>query len=242
LGSLGVLYIWDLCVKIAHRHATDGGVFGQSYVVVEAARKSSKERHLALCQVSQVLSVTGPPRNCATVAILTPTRVWLRGRLRDQNWCNVSAVYRTSGAIEIAFDLVTHIELLRFVEALRAAMVSDLGLTVEVRFESVENGPVAAGHLSSTAGLRNSTILPKGWRESLDFDIDLAANQGHMRINGVAHINVCRQALGTLVDYHGLNDGQRDMYAGVLNAAIGKALKSACKHAAQRDAKTIVCE
>ena len=64
--------------------AQDGKPFGQprwpnSNQIIETDNSTPNEQHLALCEVHVLSNAVGPPINCGTVAIITPSQIWLRG-------------------------------------------------------------------------------------------------------------------------------------------------------------------
>ena len=211
----------------------------QGREILDSLEDANKERHLALCTVKQIGSVTGVPKDCVTVAIITPETIWLRGGTpRDE--CYTSASFRKTGAIEIRFDIKSKTAFTTLPDALVNMLTSDLGLSVS-READLETTKTIA--LSSASGLRDSKILPQGWRESLDFDIMLSAGlNGETHFSGVAHAMVARQALGNLAEYQGLDDAQRSAYADALDAKVNATIKSVCTNYRQLDAKNISCD
>lgn len=212
------------------------------YQVVEVTTSTALEKRLALCSVSVVQGQSGPPHDCTTVAIVTPTQTWLRGGFQTRS-CMVSASYRPSGAINIAFDVQPALDMLEVSNALLKMLKDQLGLSAEQTVDRY-NGDVQSVAIRSSAGVRSSRVLPPGWRDSLDFDLRVAPNYGKyggISIFGTAHVMVCRQNLPNLTDYQGLNDAQRTTYASALNADVVTALKSVCPRLQRRDDKTIIC-
>ena len=96
--------------------------------------------------------------------------------------------------------------------------------------------------LRSTAPLRDSKILPGGWREAFDFDVHFKKATGKVLIKGSAHPLVSRQALGSLASYTGLNDAQRNVYTSFLDSSVSEAIKTACKRFAKIDSKSLSCD
>lgn len=155
-------------------------------------------------------------------------------------------MFRPSGAIDIDYNVVTKQELLRLSDAIGRVMAFDLGLTT-VRWEArSSDGSIGVVGFRSVAALRDSAILSPGWREALDFDLELsdhrAIGQEAIIIHGVVHANVCRQALGTLAGYQGLDDAQRARYASVFDKKISDAIKSICSSYEQKDSSNITCQ
>jgi hypothetical protein len=231
------------------------------YLVAQSADSVAQERHLMLCETRIIASVAGPPRFCATVAILSPDRVWLRGSIKpiacydgyelhsktdhsslgSRNGHEVAGnTARPTGAIDIQWNVLTKTPVSIFSKPIKDLLSSRLKMMVDQDIVSSGRGEVAVVHLTSTATLRNSSIL-SGWREALDFDIDLRQLPNQVTVSGTAHVAVCQQALGELVEYNGMTDAQRGTYAAALDRAVGDTLIAACRGAQQVDSKTIYC-
>jgi len=204
------------------------------HIIIGSTESTVKETHLALCEVYSVGGNTGPPRACVTVAIITPSTTWLRGGYSD-GFCNAMAIVRPTGAIDILFEVITPNRVDAFLPAL-SKMMTGMGLAFEVLA-----GAKDRLRIRSAAGLRNSAVLQAGWREAMDFDVDLDRENDRILVNGVAHVMVARQALGNLDQYQGLDDAQRAIYATTFDSKVRAALKSACKSVVERDAKTLTC-
>jgi hypothetical protein len=211
------------------------------FVIAESDESTDSEQHLALCSVSMVGEAVGPPRDCTTVAIITATETWLRGGSRNV-LCKVGATYRNSGAIDITFDVRTKIDSLVMSNALMETLKANFDLSVEREVIRELDGRVHSIFLKSVGSLRNSKILQKGWREALDFDLIITPTTQQIAIRGVARALVCRQALGSIVHYTGLDDAQRATYGSALDSGVNTAIRSVCKSYEQLDAKTIICK
>lgn len=229
------------------KRARDGKWFDQrfgTYVIVESEGSAAEEQHLALCSVTRIGDVVGPPRDCETVAIITPDRAWLRAQTRQINIGDfiqrTSYSVRLTGAIDISFD-VAHRNPLELSGSLLRTLKTDLGLSVLQEVSRAEDGSLQSIYLRAATPVRDSKILQSGWREALDFDILLRPQNNRVDIRGTAHALVCRQALGDLIEYHGLDDAQRAAYAKALDGYVDAAIKAVCKNYIQRDAKTINC-
>jgi len=201
-------------------------------VVIGTLDSTVQETHLALCAVTSVRGNAGPPRGCVTVAIITPETTWVRGGYSN-GFCNAMAEIRPTGAIDLLFEVVTPKGADAFSPAL-TKMMADMGLAFEL-----QAGTKDSLRLRSAAGLRNSTVLQAGWREAVDFDIDLDRAGDRILVSGVAHVMVCRQALGSLDQYQGLDDAQRAVFAKTYDSNVRAALKSSCKSVIERDVKSL---
>jgi hypothetical protein len=148
---------------------------------------------------------------------------------------------RPTGAIDITYDVLTQKNIQVFSNAL-LGLLSDLELNAEQSIEKSADGTISGAYIKSAAGVRNSRILPKGWREALDLDIDVRVHPGGVWVQAVAHVMVCREALTNLVDYSGTDDAQRALYATSLDTRINAALKKVCTTTVQRDSKTLTCD
>jgi len=209
-------------------------------VIVESNLSTDTEQHLALCDVKVVGDAVGPPTDCVTVAIITPTETWLRGG-DSPGGCYAMATFRNSGTIDITFDVNTRGDPQMLSNALLRTLKYDLELQVDEEVTKAKDGKVESIYLRSAGSLRNSKILPRGWREALDFDIFLSTDEGKIAVRGIAKAMVCRQAVGTLINYTGLDDSQRSLYANKFDSAVNEAIKSVCQNYRQQDAKTIFC-
>jgi hypothetical protein len=201
-------------------------------VIVATVESTALETHLALCGVVEIGGNTGPPLGCVTVAIITPEVTLLRAGFSGQ--CRAAAVIRTSGSIEIVFDVVTSKHADDFRGAL-TNMFKQMGLPFQVKFQSQYALQIAA-----STGPRNSNILG-GWRETANLDISLNRQDDRIVVNGVASVMVCRQALGRSDQYHGLDDAQRMTFATRFDSSVKAALKAPCRMAYELDAKTLHC-
>jgi hypothetical protein len=202
------------------------------------------EQHFASCAVSDIGGVSGPPRDCKTVAIMTKKITLLRVTVYAGEHCYTqsSATYRVnSGKIDIKYQIQTTLPLDRFAEALRRMLQDDLGMATDSDVRKAENGDVESVVLQATAALRDSTILKGGWRESLDFDLDIGIDGGSVDVKGTSAPMICRQASGNLVDYQIPDDAQRGLYARTLDNLVGKALSGACANGKKVDSSTVVC-
>lgn len=210
-------------------------------MIVQSSESTADERHLALCDVPKLSAAIGPPINCKTVAIITPTTTWLRGANPPPN-CLLAASFSATGVIIIRFDILTHKDVQLFSNALLKMLDSELRLKAEQDATPLPNGEVEEVSILSVGALRNSTILQPGWREAVDFNFQLSSDKSKVHVLGIAFVMVCRQALGNVTQYHGLDDAQRATYAAVLDSLVENAITSACKYYVKRDAKTISCK
>jgi hypothetical protein len=223
-------------------HARSGQPFNRRYVIIEADRSASDEQHLALCLVTQVGDVVGPPRQCATVAILTRGGAWLRTGDSDLTSCYAGTSFRPSGAIDIRFDVLTRAGLAPLSASLLKMLQSELKLSSEENRSVSSSGSIQSIEIRSATGPRTSEVLPGGWREAVDFDVTMRVEEGKVRIEGAAHALVCRQALGSFRQYQGMDDAQRATYAAFLDARVDAAIKAACPGYVRRDARTVQCD
>ena len=220
--------------------AKEGTVFGNEYMIVETSESTPAERHFALCGVRSIRGVQGPPTDCTTIAILTPDQTWLRGGNRNQMFCNAMATFRPSGAIDIDFDLLAHSSLQKVSASLLSLLQTNMGLQA-VEQAHGQNGDYIS--IESTSGLRESKILGGGWRESVNLDVAVdRVNEGKIRVHATANVGVCRQNVGSVTAYHGLNDAQRSAYSSELDSLLGEALRDSCVNGHPQDSKTIVCD
>lgn len=223
-------------------NASSGVPFG-NFIVVEASESPPNEQHLALCEVRVVGDAVGPPKDCATVAIITPTVTLLRrGATSRSVMCLASASFRLGGAIDISFEVQTKLKLSAFSDSFARMLKDDLGLITEQQSDIGERGELRAISFRSTAPLRDSPILKNGWRESLDFDLRLNLLSDKIGIQATTKPLVCRQASGQAVDYHGPTDAQKATYAMVLNDHVSRAIARSCKKFSPIDAKTVSCQ
>src|SRR5262249_42324465 len=175
----------------------------------------------------------GPPRDCATVAIVTPALTLLRVEASDED-CRAQSyateTLRQSGSIDIHFTIQTSKDVTSFSESVGRMLREELGLQTSVLTMQHQNtGEVILTVLASTVGLRDSTILNGGWREALDFGVTLAKTSGGtISVSGTPGPMVCRQATGQIIDYHGLDGAQTTSYASVLTKDLKHALTRVC--------------
>jgi hypothetical protein len=224
------------------KNAESGKPLNNHFQIVEASESRPGEQHLALCEVRVINGDPGPPHNCATVAIITPTKTLLRMGVAP--WplpmCVAAATFRTSGAIDINFQIRTDLDASAFSDSLARMLKDDLGFATE-QVDRTEAGRIVGVSFRSTAALRDSPILQGGWREALDFDLSVSPEHGNIAVHGYTDPKVCRQASGQLIDYHGPDDKQKATYATVLNESVKRAITRVCRQVTKVDDRTIEC-
>jgi hypothetical protein len=232
--------------KLLH-YAKSGEAFGErhrKYQIVEAVPPIDGEQHLAICFIS---NQSGPPRDCVTVAIITKTDTWLRGELGDGGsfGCNASGYSRTSGSIGIRYDVFTSNNPTEFAKAVSDLLRSRQNITPELTFYKNSDGSVYSIWLNSSAPLRDSKVLSAGWREAYDFDVYFGRKDHEeldLSIQATLRPMVSRLAGGSLTEYQGLDDAQRNTYSAFFDTLLGDAIKSACVHWTQIDGEKITCQ
>ena len=249
---LGLFYYWapisafrngEAAFNELRAHAEVGDVF-DSHVIIEAKPRRNGETRFALCDVTSLSNLHGPPFYCGTVAVITDNNIWMRGadpkRIRcPSHW----VTSRPTGAIDISWTIVTRRNIEAFGQAIQNMLQNELGLVAIRRNEKDENGGIGSVLLKSAAPMRDSKILPSGWRESMDYDLEIIA-QGvdSLTVNGTAHILVSRLNLPSLKDYNGMDDAQISTYESALDKHTSAAIRTACKTSSEIDAGTISCD
>lgn len=213
-----------------------------SNIIVQEKDSSQEELHLALCRVQEVRGTIGPPKECVTVAVITPGVQWLRTRAISHEFCYASASFRYSGAIDIEFQINTALGPLKISEEILRMLRDELNLSAERHVTQYRTGSVNSVYIAASGGLRNSQILGGGWREALDFDIFINSSDDGVDLRGTAHAMVSRQALGSVVEYQGLSDVQRVTYAKTLESSVVDAIKKSCNKFTKVDSARIMCE
>lgn len=143
----------------------------------------------------------------------------------------------------MSFEVTTARKVTDFSTQLQKKLALDLSLSVEADETISSDGHVNSVTLRSTAPLRDSKILTGGWRESFNFDVSLhAAADGKVRIRGATQPLVCRQALGNVRDFHGLDEAQRSLYASALDGFVEAAISSTCTSFRKIDASRVTCD
>jgi hypothetical protein len=252
-AAIGEGYFWAPLEKFREGQAAfsklasaaqSGRLFNTHYQVVQAAGSTAGEQHLALCSVRAVKGVIGLPYECITVAIVTPTGTWLRGGAvpSGEMICTTAAYIRLTGAIDIRFEVDSKLGIQKFSDGIVKMLTGKLGLAAEADPERDERGQLISIAITSSAGLRNSKILPPGWREAIDFDVNVEnESKNQIEIRGTAHALVSRTAVSDLDEYQGLSDAQRTTYANALNGDIKGAISAQCSNFVQKDDKSVVC-
>lgn len=226
-------------------HAVDGTPFtdgGDPVVMVVDTDSPPQEQHIALCQVKVVNGKAGPPHDCSTVAIVTQHGTVLRSVAPMKGGCVSSglSVLRLSGAIDIKLEVETTLDAREFSNSLKRMLEDDLGFSVdESMFDT--DGKLVFVSLAGTAPLRDSVILPRGWRESIDFDIRISPSHTGYVVEGTTRPLVSRRADGNRVNYHGPTDAQSALYAATLDGKVRTALSRPCKVATKLDDRRIKC-
>jgi hypothetical protein len=251
-------YIWAMVKELDQGQAAldqllnlakSGAVFSSKdgysqHEIVETTSSTRIERHLALCYVSKHL---GPPRDCVTVAIITSQEIWLRGKTAGLApfGCNSAAESRPSGSIRITYNVRSEASPMLFAEALQKILISAQSLSTELVPSSDPEGTVYSVLLNSSAPLRDSKVLSKGWRESFDFDVYFGRRDSQkavVSVDGTLQPLVSRLARGSLAEYQGLNDAQRNTYMTTFDNLVGESIKTTCPNFVQIDSETISCK
>lgn len=217
-------------------------------VIVETAASSKNERHLARCSVTTVGDTLGPPRDCVTMAILTPERNWLRGEVPQPppergeyvlDMCPTAAHIRLGGAIDINYDVRAPASIAVLAQAIQHALETRLDLKVEL--DDAHGAHYVS--LDAASGMHNSKVLTTGWREIMDVSVYVESNESEhiVSISGLAHLLVVRQAVADISRYQGLNDAQRTLYARELDDVFADAIASVCQRFRRIDDKTVSC-
>jgi len=219
------------------------GVVSGGAQIIESADSSAAERHLALCRVRVIAGAAGPPQDCVTVAVKTKSGAWLRGGY-DQATCLEGASTRLSSGIDISFVVKTNLNVTVFTASLQKMLENRLQLETKVEYSTDRANQVLAASVTGTGGLRNSTILDSGWRESFDFDgwVSTTSAAHEIKVRGVIKPLVTREAVGTLTSYEGTNDQQRAQYASALNADVDASIKAVCANYVRLDDWNISCD
>ncbi|MCX5855595.1 MAG: hypothetical protein NTZ24_13675 [Deltaproteobacteria bacterium] len=209
--------------------------------IVQSETSSADEKHLALCRVTEISGIAGPPKECATVAIITPEGTWLRGV--DEKACTKmpSLSIGGAGAINIEFEILTKKSPLLFANKLKDHLVPRLVLTPQL---DVYGSPPASADtviLRFTSPIRDSKIL-KGWRDTLDFTVRFHRKDNKVFLSGIAHPMVCQQNRPNISEFHGLDHAQSETYAQFLDNEVAAAIQSSCRHYEKKDSKIIACD
>jgi hypothetical protein len=227
-------------------HAISGAPFTDGYgfwQVVETNTSEPSEQHLALCQVSKQ---GGPPRECVTVAIITPQETWLRGELSERFMgCPTSAFIRISGSIGILYNVKSSASPVLFATSVQKDLNNSQQLTTDLIKYADTNGVAYSVRLNVGVGLRDSRVLSGGWREALDFDVYFGrhdSRKDYLSVEGTLNPMVSRLAGGSLTEYQGLNDAQRNTYMTTFDKLVGNAIRASCQKAVDVNSKTIACE
>jgi hypothetical protein len=235
----GRAVIQDLQARASSGISVDGKI------VVEALESKPGEQHLAFCNARTIKGAQGPPQHCQTVAIVTPSLTLVRARLLDiikPLVCRTSATVRLSGAIDIAFEVQTKLDPTEFSNSIYRTLTEQLAFQSETDVFKDDRGKITNISIRSTAPYRESPILKNGWRESIDFDVDIAVNDKGIEVRAYSKPMVCRQAAGQSIEYHGPDDAQKATYASVLNGYVGQAITKACIRYTQIDSRRIECQ
>lgn len=222
-------------------YARTGEIFDEKYQVVAATPELDHERHLAICSVSKY---RGPPTRCHTVVVIKGQEIYLRGESERTSCPAPSIALRPSGSIDVQYKVITHDGLLVFALSVNDMLATKQGLLGDLITSKDSRESVTSVWLRSAAPLRDSKVLSAGWREAYDFDVYFywaEANQNEMGVEATLRPMVSRLAVGSLVQYQGLDDAQRTRYASYFDLLIGDAIKAACHRWKQIDGININC-
>jgi hypothetical protein len=155
-----------------------------------------------------------------------------------------SASFRVSGSIDVKYKVKTQDSPLVFASSVNDSLGAQQGLLGDLETSKDSRGLVTSVRLSSAAPLRDSKVLPAGWRDTYDFDVYLyksEAAQNQIDIDATLRPMVSRLAVGSLIHYQGLDDAQRSIYSNYFDLLIGDAIKAACHRWKQIDGANIDC-
>lgn len=224
--------------------AKKGSSYEGKFQIVGALEYVGEEQHLAVCTVTDIDGRHGPPKDCHTAVIVTPQQTYIRVlEVTRDAWCQTAAEIRASGAINIKFEISKLADASVLSEPFLDMLKTKLALSTEydVR-KSTETGKIEEINFTSTTGLRDSKLIAGGWREALDFDVDVRTkDDGSVSIIGHTQPIISRYASGNLTEYHAPNDAQRSTYAKAFNDSVIEAINKACPSAVQLDDRRIQC-
>jgi hypothetical protein len=223
------------------KHSESGNIFGRRQIV-GIDQPIAEEQHLALCAVRVVRGRSGPPQDCTTVAMLAKGRQTLIRVGTLPLRCNAAATFRVTPTIDIKFNINTRKSANEFTEALKNMLEMHLGFTADIDLEKDERAKIYAVGFTATVALRDSPILQRGWRESLDLDIAVRPQDGGIAVRGTLRPMVCRQAMGNHTKYHGPDDAQKAAYAAAIDNHVAEAIKASCRRFVKHDATRISCD
>lgn len=209
----------------------------KGYQIVEALPIKHEEKRFALCEVS---AEYGPPRDCVTVAIIAKQETWLRVG-KEPSSCFLRAFARNSGSIGIQYTVQTKTNPTQFANAVRDMLKARQDIMAQL---AVFGNPPSSVRLMSTAPLRDSKTLQRGWRETYDFEVYFGRRGSadtELSIEGTLVPLVNRLATGSLTEYQGLTDAQRSLYMTTFDRLVLDAVKMTCSNYRQLDAERIDC-
>jgi len=205
--------------------------------IVEADMSTSSQRNIALCEVFVIDGTIGPPRSCEVVAMATEQATLVRTYYPGLP-CNAGNIINKSGSIIIEFKVYSDLDFDYFPNTLSRMLREELKMSVRRRKLGSE-----AVRLFSTTGLRESLIVEPKWREAFDFEIFVMKDgPGVVSVSGTTNPIVSRQASGSLVNYHGLDDALRNRYATAFDNLVKEALIRSCSEYTLPDDRTIECQ
>jgi hypothetical protein len=224
------------------KYNEDNKEFSKTSMIVESDTSTDNERHLALCEVTYINGKSGPPYNCVTVAILTPRETLLRAGFTNRLMCHESGAITKTGALRVFFNVTTANAPEKLVSSIIKTLSEKLELETEQEISKDRLGNISSVKIRSSSALRNSKILERGWREVVDFDIDIEPRSNLLTIHGVGHVLVCRQALGSLFQYNGLDNNQQNLYLSAFHTRIEDAIKAMCTNYKKIDSSEVNCD
>jgi hypothetical protein len=224
-------------VTAMRQRAATGAVL-QGFRIAEIISQPPNERHFARCAVRQIAGSEGPPTECETVAIETPGAIYVKAII-PQASCNAMTSLETDGAtINIDFDIDTRKAASAFSEPIKAMLKNELELEFRQRINETSSFA-----FSGIAPMRNSKVLGGSLREAFNFDVWLTKREGKgYALSAQAKPMICSTAAGNAIEYHGLNDGQKETYAKSLEKSVSAAIAKGCTTFHPVDRKTLICE
>lgn len=209
-------------------------------VVLEAG--TDNEKNFALCVINTINGFAGPPTRCSTVAIERNGKFLIRATpslaVPD---CSQAVSFSFGRSIIVDFDIDTSLNIKDFGSSITKALEASLAVQTEGRFAQDRDGSATSYFMMASSPLRESAILGGGWRESIDLNL-FVSRISASKLTVTANARPLVNRLATEYnEYHGPNDGQVDLYAKAISAAIEGGIKTLCSHGIKIDDKTITC-
>jgi hypothetical protein len=215
----------------------------RSFKTLEVLNLPTGQRQFVNCRRQMVKGNEGVPTDCRTVAVISPSQSFIAmDTAPSATMCLASSsVAPDLSTINFRFDVLSNGPIEPIASSISSMMKNELALDYDRAVVADDRGKPYSIRFSAVAPMRDSAILGGGFREIFNFTVSISRQNDGYLIDGATKPMICRTASGNAVEYHGLNDVQRSIYATSLDKRISEAVSRSCANFAAIDNETLQC-